>query len=105
MNRISRLAVAVLASGGVGLAGLGLAGGAAQADPGSGTWCPGQPLPYNGPTDVVWDMTVCHTWYSVHYKQGNVGDYIWADSPPPVPPPIIFAPPFILTPGCSPGCL
>jgi hypothetical protein len=60
MNRISRFASAVVVSGGLGLAGLGLATGTAQADPAFGPsysgrncpaavgscthWCPGDPL-------------------------------------------------------------
>ncbi|MDT7792669.1 MAG: hypothetical protein QOD59_2105 [Mycobacterium sp.] len=71
---ITRLATTVLVSGGLGLAGLGLAAGTAQATPGTHTWCPGQPLPQqmtspathpqqpSGPP-VTWDMSVCHDWY------------------------------------------
>ena len=35
-------------------------------------------------------MSVCHTYYGVGYKQGNVGDYVWdaaAGPPPPSPSP------------------
>jgi hypothetical protein len=46
------------------------------------------------PHAFSWDMNVCHTYYLVGYRQGNVGDYIWADSPPPPPQ---------VTPGCPPG--
>jgi len=37
---------------------------------------------------IDWDMSVCHTYYGVWYKQGNVGDYVWdaAAGPPPPPP-------------------
>jgi hypothetical protein len=57
-RRITALAAAVLATGGMGLAGLGLSAGVAQALP---SWCPGQPLPN---PDVNWDMGLCH-YYSV----------------------------------------
>ena len=64
-------------------------------------WCPGQPLPNDGTSAdgvshmVDWDMSVCHTYVGVGYRQGNVGDYIWdlAGGPPPPPPqcpPIAF---------------
>jgi hypothetical protein len=44
---------------------------------------------------IDWDMSVCHTYYGVGYKQGNIGDYVWdapAGPPPPPPqcPPIAF---------------
>jgi hypothetical protein len=73
-----------LLSGGVAVAGLGLAAGTAQAAPPAHQWCPGQRMPDDGanpdgtPHLFSWDMSVCHTYYVVGYKQGNVGDYIWA---------------------------
>ena len=76
---IAGLAMAALVFGGLGLA------GTAQAAPprpdppmpgGTGTWCPGQPLPqqwtmptaedrgsYYSAPPVTWDMSVCHDWY------------------------------------------
>jgi len=98
MNRISRLATTVLVCGGLGLAGFGLAAGTAQADPVAHQWCPGQRLPDDGtnpdgtPHVFTWDMNVCHTYYVVGYRHGNVGDYIWADSPPPPQPPPAIPP-------------
>ena len=104
------LATSVLVSGGLGLAGLGLAAGTAHADPctlkdqracpprGPNQWCPGQSMDpaRGGPgTDVVWDVNVCHTWYYVAYGQGNVAnDYgappgvpnVWDGDNPPGPP-------------------
>ena len=78
MNRISRFATAVVVSGGLSLAGLGLATGTAQADPafgpsygggncppGVGTcthWCPGDPL-IPGSHVITWDWNICHDWY------------------------------------------
>jgi hypothetical protein len=77
MNRISRFATAVVVSGGLSLAGLGLATGTAQADPfwgpsynggncpGGNTcthWCPGDPL-IPGSQVITWDWNICHDWY------------------------------------------
>jgi hypothetical protein len=74
--RNARLATTVLVAGGLGLAGLGLADGSAQAttDTGPGpavyctfdgecsfSWCPGERLPQ---PDVKWDMSVCHEWFT-----------------------------------------
>lgn len=94
MNRVSRFATAAVISGGLGLAGLGLGVGAAPAQPGGYTWCPGQALPSQG---LRWDMNVCHTFYTVPFGTGNVpmfdvdgnplDSYMWADSPPPPPGP------------------
>jgi alkanesulfonate monooxygenase SsuD/methylene tetrahydromethanopterin reductase-like flavin-dependent oxidoreductase (luciferase family) len=113
MSRISRFATTVAISGGLALAGLGLAAGTAQADPFAAqphSWCPGQALPFN---NIQWDMGVCHTWYTVPFGQGNVrmvdlhgnplDSFISADFPapmltPPPPPP----PPPPSTPFCSP---
>ncbi|HEV7419759.1 MAG TPA: hypothetical protein VGO30_07930 [Mycobacterium sp.] len=113
MSRISRFATTVAISGGLALAGLGLAAGTAQADPFAAqphSWCPGQALPFN---NIQWDMGVCHTWYTVPFGQGNVrmvdlhgnplDSFISADLPapiltPPPPPP----PPPPGTPFCSP---
>src|ERR1700757_3428387 len=93
--RIVGLATTLLVSGGLGMAGLVLAAGTAQANPGFAQspcpfpavrgpyqWCPGDHLPE---TDVVWDMSVCHTWYWVAYGfQGNVGQFVYeGDTPPP----------------------
>jgi hypothetical protein len=113
MSRISRFATTVVISGGLALAGLGFAAGAAQADPFAAqphSWCPGQALPFN---NIQWDMGRCHTWYTVPFGQGNVrmvdlqgiplDSFISADIPapmltPPPPPP----PPPPGTPFCSP---
>jgi hypothetical protein len=95
---IAGLVTTLLVSGGLGLAGLGLAAGTAQAEPGLAPqfhspvpavkgpyqWCPGDPLPYND-SNVVWDMGVCHTWYGVDYGfQANRGQFVYeGDTPPP----------------------
>jgi len=95
---IAGLATALLVSGGLGLAGLGLAAGNAQAEPGLAPqfhgpvpakvrgpyqWCPGQPLPYND-GNIVWDMGVCHTWYGVDYGfQANRGQFVYEGDTPP----------------------
>jgi hypothetical protein len=97
------LATTVLVSGGVGLA-----AGAAQAAPGPAplhpgpfpaddgdwgpphTWCPGQSLWITGNhvnNPVVWDNSVCHTYYIVYFGQGNVAQNIWDGPDPPAKPP------------------
>jgi hypothetical protein len=63
MRRIAVLAAAALVSGGLSLAPFGLGAGIAQAEPTSGTWCPGQPVP-GGFVEVDWDWTVCHNFYA-----------------------------------------
>src|ERR1700676_4123973 len=80
-HNLKRIIAGALLSGGVAVAGLGLAAGTAHADTFGGPyrWCPGQELPQTGDPNwrVVWDMSVCHTWYRVGPNQGNVGRYIW----------------------------
>jgi hypothetical protein len=109
MNRISRFATTVLVSCGLGLAGLGLATGTAQADPAWGPsysggncppgvgactrWCPGDTL-YSWSSMVKWDWNICHDWY---WNSEGVVDivsntiYPWHgvphQAPPPPPPP------------------
>jgi len=37
---------------------------------------------------VIWDNSVCHTYWYVYPGQGNVAENIWeGDGPPPPPPP------------------
>jgi hypothetical protein len=107
------LAAAALVTGGVGLStGTALACNGAWGPCGYGPnrWCPGDSLymdrggPYQG---VVWDMTVCHTWYRVGEGAGNVFEGpnnqsdVWEgdDPPPPAEPP----PPAPLGPQLPPG--
>jgi hypothetical protein len=83
------LATTALVCGGVGLAGLSLGAGTARAAAGPYHWCPGDRLP--APT-IVWDMSVCHTYYIVARGQGNTAgsplDDLWdGDNPPAAPPP------------------
>jgi hypothetical protein len=107
-HTLKRIIGGALLSGGVVVAGLGLAAGTAQAHPSPAPlypgplptdngdwgpphhWCPGQPLPDTGNrvTDPLrWDMTICHTYYYT-YPLGNVARTIWdGDNPPPKPPP------------------
>ncbi len=109
-QNLKRIIGGALFSGGLAVAGLGLAVGTAQAQPGPAPlypgpfatdngdwgpahhWCPGQPLPDTGNsvTDPLrWDMTICHTYYYT-YPYGNVAKTIWdGDNPPPKPPPPI----------------
>jgi hypothetical protein len=40
-------------------------------------------LPYND-DGVVWDMSVCHTWYGVDYGfQANRGQFVYEGDTPP----------------------
>jgi hypothetical protein len=86
---IAGIATAALMSGG-----LWLGAGAAHAD--SGTWCPGQPMPFTGRGMFEikdwhsWDMNVCHDWWVVNMGQGNVGPYpnnLWDGNTGGGPPP------------------
>jgi hypothetical protein len=121
MNRVSRFATTVLVSGGLGLAGLGLAAGTALALPpgapaplgswpgcpednpsGPCRWCPGDPPVQTGNlrvNPVVWDNNVCHTYWYVYHGQGNVAQNIFEGEAPPPPPP----PPPGFTPPLPPG--
>src|SRR5215813_3448489 len=59
-------------SGAVAVAGLGLAAGTAQAQPGCSSyacWCPGQPLP--GRVSGGWDMNACHDWHWAWHDDRN----------------------------------
>jgi hypothetical protein len=103
IHNLKRIVAGAQLSGGLGAAGLGLAASTAQADPSYGPhrWCPGDSMEWpTGPwNQVVWDMSVCHTWYAVGYAQGNVPmktgspSDVWdGDNPPPPNPPL---PPWI----------
>jgi len=53
-------------------------------------WCPGDPPVQTGNLrvyPVVWDETVCHTYWYVYSGQGNVAHNIWEGDNPPAPPP------------------
>lgn len=111
MNRLSRLATTVVASGAMAAAGLGLGVAAAQG-PNTATvytWCPGEGLPF---PEIKWDMNVCHRWFHTAFGTGNVpmiyangtpaDSFISADIAPPEltrPAPAPLAPG---TPLCSP---
>jgi hypothetical protein len=90
MINIRKAAVSALLSGGLALAGLGVAAGTAHAD-GPYHWCPGNPknMPYVPNGDIDWDWSICHTWYPAAYGTGNVTmqgrpTSIWdGDNPPP----------------------
>jgi hypothetical protein len=104
---LKKIVAGALLSGGLAVAGAGLAAGTAQADnPDWGPahqWCPGQPLPATGNhvTDPFrgWDMNMCHTYYYLWPGMGNVSNMIWdGDNPPPKPPP---APALITKDNCQ----
>jgi hypothetical protein len=111
-------ATTVLVCGGVGLAGMGLGAGTAQAiddcSPptkvnglcyGPNHWCPGDSLLYltqNHVHDpVTWDMTVCHTYWHVAPEEANQGQGIYEGPNP--PPPIVPPPPLPPAPPLPPG--
>lgn len=108
-HNAKRIIAGALLSSGIAAAGLGMATGIAQAQPGPvplqpgpfatddngwgppKQWCPGDPLPATGNhvTDPFrgWDMSVCHTYYYLWPGMGNVSNMIWdGDNPPPKPP-------------------
>jgi hypothetical protein len=105
MNTAKTILAKALLSGGVAVAGLGLATGVAQALPvpapqnpawpgcpsdspqGPCHWCPGQAMLPTGnqrTNPVRWDNNVCHTYYYVNFGTGNVASNIW-DGPNPPP--------------------
>jgi hypothetical protein len=93
MRRTAGLATAVVVSGGLGLAALGLAAGAANAGPTSVPqyhWCPGD----------YWDPGWGYNWYyggchDDHHMDAWGADYShdWWGGPPPPPPPVPWGPP------------
>lgn len=103
---VTRIATTVAVSAGLGLAGIAVGPGTAQAYTyGPFQWCPGQPMPNDPPRppdQLNWDMSVCHTYYydwdvfthsPVTYWEGpNL--FPTPIPPPPGPPPG--------TPFCSP---
>ena len=81
-------------------------------------WCPGQPLPNDPPradSDLVWDMSVCHTYFfdydvrtkaPAHYREGpNQFPTPIPPPPPPENPPNVFeqCPGLIPFVNCLPG--
>ena len=121
-TNLKKITTGALVSGAVAMAICGLATGTAQADPqsqGPFQWCPGQPLPGTRATSVpgvnvkipathvVWDNSVCHTYWQTPYGRGNVPmsdgpvSEIW-DGPDPPP---YFQPvcaPFVPPVNCRP---
>jgi hypothetical protein len=100
-----RTIAAALLSGALAVGSFGLGSGIAQAQTppgGPNTWCPGDPPVPTGNiriNPVVWDNSICHTYYYVYHGQGNVAQNIWDGPNPPGPPPqpVGFTPP--LPPG------
>jgi hypothetical protein len=98
----TRIIAGTLLSGGVAVAGVGLAAGTAQAQPtGPHRWCPGDSMVYapdqrmaqhTGPGSFYsWDMNVCHTWFWLASEHGNVPfkgklpSNVWDGDNPPFP--------------------
>jgi hypothetical protein len=117
-TRIVRLAATALVSGAVGLAGLTLATGSAQADgpsytggncPGSYTcthWCPGDPLiPGSEFGAISWDWNICHDWYWNSVGTVDVATnivYPWHGTPHDNGPPSPALPPYVPPPPPQP---
>jgi hypothetical protein len=121
-HNLKKITTGALVSGAVAVAVLGLATATAQADPqsqGPFQWCPGQPLPGThlasipgvnvkfAPTHVVWDNSVCHTYWQTPYGRGNVPmsdgpvTEIWdGPNPPPYFQPVCA--PFVPPVNCRP---
>ena len=120
-DKRKRMIAWALLSAGVAIAGVGIASGTAEARPlaplpqsgawpgcpednpsGPCHWCPGDPPVETGNKrvyPVVWDESVCHTYWYVTPGQGNVQHNIFEGELPPAPPP----PPPNLTPPLPPG--
>jgi len=97
---MNRTTVAAVLLSGLGLVGFGPAAGIAQAYTyGPFQWCPGQPLPNDPPradTDLVWDMSVCHTYYFDYDVRTHAPAHFWEGPnlfPTPIPPPPPPGPP------------
>jgi hypothetical protein len=113
-HNLKKLIAAALLSSGLGLAGFVLGAGTAQAGCTYGgvcskQWCPGQPMPqgwFIGPNgvvkqvnDVVWDMSVCHTYFNAtddRFGGVRVGSNVWEGEP-------VLANPCAGAPICLPG--
>ncbi|SOX55195.1 hypothetical protein MAAFP003_3882 [Mycobacterium ahvazicum] len=84
-----RIVAGALISGGVAVAGLGLAA-PAQAGPSYWHYCPGQKWGYTVPIPPGFDLSVCH-WFAVTVTNGPSGPVYHfeeanpADVPPPAP--------------------
>jgi hypothetical protein len=91
------------------VAGSGLTAATVEASPGGWPgcdaphgpchWCPGQPPVHTGNMvndPVVWDASVCHTYWYVDMGQGNVAKEIWDGDNPPAPLPPPPPPPFVI---------
>jgi hypothetical protein len=125
-HNLKKITIGALVSGAVAVAGVALAAGTAQADPqspGPFQWCPGQPLPGDHlgaivipsrninipPKDitVVWNNSVCHTYWATPFARGNVRlndgstSNIWdGPDPPPYFQPVCV--PFVPPVNCRP---
>ena len=121
-HNLKKMTTGALLSGAVAVAILGPATATAQADPQSSgpfQWCPGQSLPEHPggsyspthvswpATHVVWDDSVCHTYWKLTVARGNVrmndgavSDFWDGPDPPPYFEPVCV--PFIPPVNCRP---
>jgi hypothetical protein len=80
-HTLKRMIAGALLSCGVAVAGLGLGTGTAHAYTyGPFQWCPGQAMPNDPPrsdTDLIWDMSVCHTYYFDYDVRTNAPAHYW----------------------------
>jgi hypothetical protein len=102
-HNITKLAATALLSSGLALSAFGLAAGIAQAQPvplptdgnwgAPHHWCPGDRPPQTGNQgEVVWNNSICHTYYVVDPGLGNVATNIWDGPHPPDNPPRVAPP-------------
>jgi hypothetical protein len=85
---LTRIIGGALLSGGVAVAGLGLAAGTAQATPGPAPrymWCPGRPWDWLAPPPPDWDMNVCHNVMTIKNADGSWRIVEDPNPPPPQP--------------------
>lgn len=92
---MKKLCIAALATAALVSSAIGPSAQSARADnQGPYHWCPGESMSFPpGPgRDMVWDMSICHTFYFVDYGKGNVpssipgppGPWVWdGENPPP----------------------
>lgn len=86
-HTMKRIIAGALLSGGVAVAGFGMAAGTAQAQPGFARgmeWCPGQHWEWFVPPPADRDMSVCHNVKVVGHRGGSFT--VVEDTVPPPPP-------------------
>ncbi|GAA2400393.1 hypothetical protein GCM10009856_05920 [Mycolicibacterium llatzerense] len=83
---VAGLTTAATVFAAVALTGLALGSGTAQAVTGPHRWCPGDSMWISGnhvTNPVIWDESVCHSYYLVQFGHGNVAQNVWDGPNPP----------------------